>query len=682
EPSQDDVNQVAPQAEAVLEPPPVDGVQQHSPPVNQYPAASAASSFPPPPQNRSRSPYRGGGRNRSRSRSPPRRRSRSPPYRGRRRSYERDDRFRGPGGPEQYPQRVETEALESYKAFMMRQEDNVAPEVCLQRYEDYKKRVLVKSSRSFFDLHKMEEWLQERYSPAIRHRHQQQKLSKKRADAKAFADRVKTTPLSFDEAAWGDDAPSSQPPASDLEDSARLLYIRRIPCSCPFAVLSEAIHNQGAFDDLLLSDPLKKKDMEYERSAYILYPTAAAATAAMPKLQNLLVEAPEMPHPLRLQVMIYRTRAPLKTPSYMSLPDRIAFDFDQALHLATLLDKHSFSNDETVGIEAILADVEAATTAHRLDVVIAYLRRVHYFIYYAGVQCLDMGDVMHAYPAVFVRPAATDRDIDDDKVFSTTDGGATAGSGWGAWSVSLDERIAAHLKANAPSVVEAKRAAELAMVHDIEAREEVALEPVYHSYTEKAGDDGKHRCLLCTKLFKSVEFVKKHIRNKHPELVVEKIVSAGEGCMWDEYREDPDRPMDPIVMTNQPVVQLRGGAGYDSRSRDSSYYGRGGGGGGGYRQAPSYYDNGGGPRGGGYRGGRGGGGYHNAPNYPRRYDARPPPPRSDGRPLPVDPRQISTSYQDLDSIHTPAVKLDFQDALGSLPPPKKLKKADDGHVDG
>ncbi|RHY30451.1 hypothetical protein DYB32_004315 [Aphanomyces invadans] len=545
-------------------------------------------------------------------------------------------------------------------------------------YEDYKKRVLVKSSRSFFDQHKMEEWLQERYSPAIRHRHQQKKLAKKRVDVKAFAERVKTTTLSFDEAAWmgstSDDPVASVVSAgpvlaNDMDDSARLLYIRRIPCSCPFSVISEAIHNQGPFDELLLSDPLKKRDMDFERSAYILYPTAAAATAAMPKLQNLLVEAPEMPHPLRLQVMIYRARAPLKTPSYMSLPDRITYDFHQALHVATLLDKQSF-DDPSLGIEPILNDVDATKSDRdRLDIVVAYLRRVHHFIYYAGVQCLDMGDVMHAYPAVFVRPAATERDIEDDKVtclvFSPTPSTETSGAGWGAWSVSLDEKIEAFIKANAPSVVEAKRVAELAMVQDIETREEVALEPVYNSYTEKAGDDGKHRCLLCTKLFKSLEFVKKHIRNKHPELVVEKIVSAGESCMWDQYREDPDRPMDPVATTNQPI--LRQSSGYDQRNRDS--YGRGGG----YRHP--YYD--GGPRGGGYRGGRGGG-YNTGPptpNYPRRYDSNPRPPQS--RPLPVDPRQVSTSYQDLDSIHTPAVKLDFQDALGSLPPPKKLKKADE-----
>ncbi|KAF0685049.1 Aste57867_23078 [Aphanomyces stellatus] len=620
---------------------------------NPYPHA--------PPPNRSRSPYRGRERNRSRSRSPPRRRSRSPPYRGRRRSQENDEHPRGgPAG------RVENEPLESYKAFMMRQEDNVSPEVCLQRYEDYKKRVLVKSSRSFFDAHKMEEWLQERYSPAIRHRQLQQTNSKKRAEAKAFNERVKTMHISFDETPG--DAAQPQPDFfNDMEESARLLYIRRIPCSCPFSVLSEAIAKHGVFQDLLLSDPVKKKDMDFERSAYILYESASAAAEAMPKLQNLLVEAPEIPHPLRLQVMIYRTRAPLKTPSYMSLPDRIAYDFNQALYLAKLLDQPSV--DEGHGIASILASLdESSSERRRLDITIAYLRRVHHFIYYAGVQCLDMGDVMHAYPALFIRPAATDRDLEDDKsvshkAFSVEDGTIAPGAGWGAWSVSLDERIEAQLKLHVPSVVVAKQQEDLVLVQDIEAREELALEPVYNSYTEKAGDDGKHRCLLCTKLFKSLEFVKKHIRNKHPELVVEKIFSAGETFMWDQYREDPDRPMDPIVMANQPVLRPA----YDRRDN----YGRGGGGG--YRQPP-HYDGG---RGGGFRGGwggRGGGGYPPQQNYPRRFDGpRQPPPRSD-RPLPVDPRQVSTSYQDLDSVPAQSVDLDFQDALGSLPPPKKLKK--------
>ncbi|KAJ0389030.1 hypothetical protein P43SY_011999 [Pythium insidiosum] len=106
----------------------------------------------------------------------------------------------------------------------------------------------------------------------------------------------------------------------------------------------------------------------------------------------------------------------------MSLPERIAFDFKQALTLAKRLDKTLYSKEQDLnscGIEALLEhqDVVAAypTEKSKLDVIVAYLRRVHHFIYYAGVQCIDMGDIMHAHPALFARPAATPKDIEDEK---------------------------------------------------------------------------------------------------------------------------------------------------------------------------------------------------------------------------------------------------------------------------
>ncbi|OQR97851.1 hypothetical protein ACHHYP_09875 [Achlya hypogyna] len=548
---------------------------------------------------------------------------------------------------------------------MMQQNDESSPEVYQQRYEEYKKKYIQGIMRAFFDAHKAEEWLQERYSPAIRHRLSLQKNAKKAADAKDFFERVPTMRISFNEAAMSSDS-NDVTFTNDMEEGNRILYIRRIPCSCPYAALAEAIKNAGGpIQELHLSDPAKKRDLDFDRSAYIIYATAAAALDAMPKLQNVLVEDPEMAAPIRLQVAQHRSRAPIKTPSYMSLPSRIAFDLEQAEHLATRLDDAVFgSTAPPHGVAAVLGQLAAdLPVAARLDVVIAYLRRVHHFIYYAGVQCLDMGDILHAHPALFCRPTATDRDVEDDnaaphKTFATRDDSALVG--WGGWSAALDERIEALVAANAPEKLMARKAADASLVEDIEAREEAALEPVYSSYAEKAGDDGKHRCLLCTKLFKTVDFVKKHIRNKHPELVVDKIAKVGESYMWEAYREDPDRPLPPYDTVNQPSLGMRRPQ-HDFRQ-------------GGYRGPQPFGDHRGG---GGYYRDRGGrGGYSNPP--PPYYQRGPPrpqyPPPPLPRDLPVDPRQISTSYQDLDQLKDKKVELDFDAALTSLPPPKKKQK--------
>ncbi|RLN91536.1 hypothetical protein BBJ28_00015804 [Nothophytophthora sp. Chile5] len=49
------------------------------------------------------------------------------------------------------------------------------------------------------------------------------------------------------------------------------------------------------------------------------------------------------------------------------------------------------------------------------------------------------------------------------------------------------------------------------------------------------------------------------------------------------------------------------------------------------------------------------------------------PPRIPDSELPVDPRQVNTSYRDLDNLQDTKVELSF-DALDSLPPPKKKSK--------
>lgn len=668
-----------------------------------------------------------GPRYRSRSRSPmDRDRGRGPhrppqghdwdgPPRG---GFDEREREREGGGPP--PQRKASqnvEPMDSYKAFMMRQDENSTPETYQQRYEEYKKKYMQRLLRAFFDDHKGEEWLQERYSPAIRARTEQQKQARKVAEAKQFGERLRAgvSTVNLDESNQLTGADFE----NDMESSARVLYVRRVPCACPVGTLSDAIKKAGgSFQHLYLSDPVKKSAFDFDRSAYIVYETAEAAADALPKIHNTFVEDGDLFPPFRLQVSQHRSRAPLKTPSYLSVPERLEFDYQQALKLAQALDQRLFTKDAELrryGIDALLDHDEVtakySTNRQKLDVTIAYLRRVHHYIYYAGVQCIDMGDIMHAHPALFCRPEPSTRDLEEEKArqdaaaaaaadnnsankneegengeAAETEAGAEkeasaaatpAPKAIGGWAAQLDEKIKAYLEELLPEAVAEKRAAEKAVVDEIESREEAALESTYTNYGEKAGDDGKHRCRLCTKLFKAMDFVKKHIRNKHPELVVDKIAEVGESYMWEQYQKDEQRPLPPIETINNPVA-LGGSRGPAGRN-NSSYQGRG-------NNRPSPY---GGGRGGSYYRDEGPGYRSRGPPPPRDrvrrgsfdrpsrspprgggYNRPPPPPEGD---LPVDPRQITKSYQDLDNLQDTKVELSF-DALESLPPPKKKTK--------
>lgn len=684
--------------------------------------------FAPYPDQRfnrrdARDNYFRGPRGRSRSRSP--RRARGPEW---------DANPRFDDGPRRDARASSLpEPLVSYKVWMMRQTDEASPEVYQQRYEEYKKKHVQRVLRAFFELHKREEWLQERYSPALRYRVEKMKTTQQINEAKQFGERVRagTAKICLDEQppVENGENPLGEDFANDLENSARVLYVRRVPCACPVGTLSETIKKAGGpFVHLYLSDPVKKAAFDFDRSAYIIYDSAAAASDAMPKIHNTFVEDGNQFPPFRLQVSPHRARAPLKTPSYLSVPERLTADYNQALTLAKALDARLFHGGEDklarFGIDALLVSEEVAqnysTDKQKLDVVVAYLRRVHHYIYYAGVQCLDMGDIMHAHPALFCRPPPSARDIEEEKArqeaaaakteedapteenkddAANTEAGekeaAVAGTtgetakAIGGWAAALDEKVQAYLKELEPEVVNAKRAKDRAVVDEIEAREEAALESTYSNYGEKASDDGKHRCRLCTKLFKAMDFVKKHIRNKHPELVVDKIAEVGESYMWEQYREDEQHPMPPLETNNS----MPGGAVLGGRAGGSN----GGRNGGGYRGRPERDFNGGGRgffRDDGYRG-RGPpmrddrmrrGSFDRPPRSPPRYNGGgggygrspsrgPPsgPPRVPDSELPVDPRQVSTSYRDLDNLQDTKVELSF-DALDSLPPPKKKSK--------
>ncbi|KAF1784987.1 Protein of unknown function DUF3546 [Phytophthora cactorum] len=622
-----------------------------------------------------------GPRGRSRSRSPRRGRG----------DWESGPRF-DESGPPRRDARASSlpEPLVSYKVWMMRQTDESSPEVYQQRYEEYKKKHVQRVLRAFFELHKRDEWLQERYSPALRHRVEKQKTTHQMNEAKQFGERVRSgaAKICLDEQPPAENGvnPLGEDFANDLENSARVLYVRRVPCACPVGTLSEAIKKAGGpYMHLYLSDPVKKSAFDFDRSAYIIYESAAAASDAMPKIHNTFVEDGNQFPPFRLQVSPHRARAPLKTPSYLSVPERLTADFTQSLSLAKALDARLFH-----GAEEKLA---------RFGIEAFWLRRSDAELLECAVS--RHGRIMHAHPALFCRPPPSARDIEEERArqdaAAKQEEAPTEENKSDAAEAGEKEPIGETAKASADGPqrwtrrcrrVEAKRAKDRALVDEIEAREEAALESTYSNYGEKASDDGKHRCRLCTKLFKAMDFVKKHIRNKHPELVVDKIAEVGESYMWEQYREDEQHPMPPLETTNS----MPGGAVLGGRAGGSN----GGRNSGGYRGRPER-DFGGGGRGfyrdDGYRG-RGPpirddrmrrGSFDRPPRSPPRYNgggygrspSRGPPPSGPPRvpdsELPVDPRQVSTSYRDLDNLQDTKVELSF-DALDSLPPPKKKTK--------
>ncbi|KAH8829755.1 hypothetical protein DL96DRAFT_1590281 [Flagelloscypha sp. PMI_526] len=118
----------------------------------------------------------------------------------------------------------------------------------------------------------------------------------------------------------------------------------------------------------------------------------------------------------------------------------------------------------------------------------------------------------------------------------------------------------------------------------------------------KQEDEGKFRCKTCTKLFKAMSFIEKHIINKHPELVK----NLDDIPFFNNFALDPHH-IQPMSHPPQGLGGGRGGygdhsRGYDDYARNNPY----GSGTGGYYTGNywDYYSNSSGYSGGGGYGGR------------------------------------------------------------------------------
>jgi hypothetical protein len=95
----------------------------------------------------------------------------------------------------------------------------------------------------------------------------------------------------------------------------------------------------------------------------------------------------------RLSVATHTPRSHPLLPDFMSDPDRIAFDLDRVSTLAALLDEDRGVSDES-SLFALLNSLPDLAPSDQLDVGLAYLRRVHFYVYYSGKAFTDESQVL------------------------------------------------------------------------------------------------------------------------------------------------------------------------------------------------------------------------------------------------------------------------------------------------
>ncbi|XP_022755662.1 serrate RNA effector molecule-like [Durio zibethinus] len=375
---------------------------------------------------------------------------------------------------------TQREGLMSYKQFIQELEDDILPAEAERRYQEYKSEYISTQKRAYFESHKDEEWLRDKYHPTNLVTVIERRNELARKVAKDFLLDLQSGTL-------------------DLSPGVNAL----------------SSNKSGQTSDPNSED---EADVGGKRRRHAREPAKETDLSAAPKA-----------HPIS------------------SDPRRIQIDIEQALGLVCKLDSEKGikenvlsgsgndkinrdkSHGSLTGLVIIvrgLTSVKGLEGVELLDTLITYLWRVHGLDYYGMIETSEAKGLRH------VRAEGKSSDV-------TSNGSE--------WEKKLDLCWQERLRGQDPL--------ELMTAKDkIDAAAVEALDPFVRKIRdEKYG--WKYGCGAkgCTKLFHAAEFVHKHLKLKHPELVMELTSKVREELYFQNYMNDPDAPGGtPVMQQSMP----------------------------------------------------------------------------------------------------------------------------------
>ncbi|OWM69080.1 serrate RNA effector molecule [Punica granatum] len=372
---------------------------------------------------------------------------------------------------------VTREGLMSYKQFIQELEDDILPSEAERRYQEYRSEYISTQKRAYFDAHKDEDWLRDKYHPTNLVGVIERRNELARKNAKDFLLDLQSGALDLGpgtNATPPNKSGQASDPNSDEEVDGSGKRRR---------------HGRGA-----------ARDTDLISSAPKAHPVSS--------------------EPRRIQVDVEQAQALVrKLDSEKGIDDNILGGSDND---KMSRDKSHGGSSGPVIIIRGLTSVKGLEGAELLDTLITYLWRIHGLDYYGMTETSEPKGLRH------IRPEGKGPDA--------------AGNG-PEWEKKLDVRWQERLKSQDPlEIMTAKEKIEAAAVE--------VLDP----YVRKIRDEKygwKYGCGAkgCTKLFHAAEFVHKHLKLKHPELVMEVTAKVREELYFQNYMNDPDAP------GGQPVMQ-------------------------------------------------------------------------------------------------------------------------------
>ncbi|KAJ6795862.1 serrate RNA effector molecule [Iris pallida] len=369
----------------------------------------------------------------------------------------------------------------SYKQFIQELEDDILPAEAERRYEEYRLEYISTQKRSYFESHKEEDWLKDRYHPTnlvsvIERRNEQARFA-----AKEFLLCLQSGTL-------------------DLGPGLAVSTLNKSENSS--APNSDDEADTGGKRKRQSRGPAKESDMISSA------PKAHPVSSESRRIQVDIGQAQALVRKLDIEKGI--------KDNVLSSSDHDKQDGEKA---------HGGSIGPIVIIRG-LTSVKGLEGAELLDTLVTYLWRIHHVDYYGMSERNDVKGLRH------VR-------VDS----STYDGPNSNGDDW---EKQLDSFWQGRLHGQDPlEVMTAKEKIDAAAVE--------VLDP----YVRKIRDEKygwKYGCGAkgCTKLFHAAEFVHKHLRLKHLDLIVDLTSKVREDLYFQNYMNDANAPGGTPVM-QQPA---------------------------------------------------------------------------------------------------------------------------------
>ncbi|ORX54531.1 hypothetical protein DM01DRAFT_1335666 [Hesseltinella vesiculosa] len=405
-----------------------------------------------------------------------------------------------------------------------------------KQYDAYKEKQSIKQLAQFFNNNKDKQWFLERYHPVVSKERVYTMQRQRRLGLDAFLkalDAGELNQVRFDLVPDDDQQ-------DDPIDLAHHLIIKAVPPTISRSKLESLCSQVPGFEYLAISDPSPSK--KFQRIGWIHFSDETDLQQAFDQLDNQTVDdfvihlaIDKKPPSASASSSINTGRTKKSAPDLTQTADRLAKDLDQARALAQVLDNEL---DITAGIQTVLdrsgQQIPDLTddTKRTLDLIIAYLRRVHMYCYYCGLECDSYEELNRRCPMGHVR-----------KLPAKDDPSTKAERSAQQWAKHLDQRI--NLKMNPPDDDDITKLGGKSLKSE--------LEQYFADHIQKE-HDAKFKCKVgeCAKAFKGVEFVEKHIYSKHPE-EVDKL--KDDILFYNSYVLDPNHILPVASTNNNPMNQ-------------------------------------------------------------------------------------------------------------------------------